>query len=59
LHETTGDKFPQWRGNIFAGGLVGQQIARLTMDGRRVVSQELIVRNMGRVRDVRLEPSVR
>jgi glucose/arabinose dehydrogenase len=52
----TGDKFPQWRGNIFAGGLVGQQIARLTMDGRRVVSQELIVRNMGRVRDIRQGP---
>ena len=52
----TGDRFPQWRGNLFVGGLAGQQLARLTMDGRRVVSEETLVRGMGRIRDVRQGP---
>ena len=52
----TGDKFPQWRGNIFAGGMNGQQLSRLTLDGQRVVSQELLVQRMGRIRDVRQGP---
>ena len=29
----TGDRFPRWRGNIFVGGMVGQQLDRLTLDG--------------------------
>jgi glucose/arabinose dehydrogenase len=52
----TGERFPQWRGNLFVGGLAGQQLARLTMDGRRVVSEETLVRGMGRIRDVRQGP---
>ena len=27
----TGDRFPQWKGNLFVGGMVGQQLARLTL----------------------------
>jgi aldose sugar dehydrogenase len=49
----TGDRFPQWRGNMFAGGMVGQQLARLTLQGQRVVSEETLVPQMGRIRDVR------
>ena len=49
----TGERFPQWRGNIFAGGMVGQQLARLTMLGQRVTSAETLVPQMGRIRDVR------
>jgi glucose/arabinose dehydrogenase len=52
----TGDRFPEWRGNIFVGGLAGQQIARLTMNGQRVVSEETIVQGRGRVRDIRQGP---
>ena len=52
----TGDKFPQWKGNMFAGGMNGQQLSRLTLDGQRVVSQELLVQRMGRIRDVRQGP---
>lgn len=49
----TGDRFPQWRGNIFVGGMVGQQLARLTLQGQRVVNEETLVPQMGRIRDVR------
>ena len=52
----TGNRFPQWRGNLFAGGMVGQQLARLTLDGQRVVNRETLVPQMGRIRDVRQGP---
>ncbi len=53
----TGDRFPQWRGNIFVGGMAGQQISRLTLDGnKRVSSKELLVQGRGRIRDVRQGP---
>ena len=52
----TGDLFPAWKGNIFAGGLAGQQIARLTLDGQRVVQEETLLQGMGRVRDIRQSP---
>ena len=49
----TGDRFPAWRGNIFVGGMAGQQLARLTMDGQVVKIEETLVHGMGRIRDVR------
>ncbi len=52
----TGDKFPGWRGNFFVGGLNGQQVARLTLDGQRVRSEETLVQGVGRIRDIRQGP---
>ena len=53
----TGERFPEWRGNIFVGGMAGQQLSRLTLDARgRVVSEETLVRQRGRIRDVRQGP---
>jgi glucose/arabinose dehydrogenase len=52
----TGDRFPQWRGNLFVGGMVGEQLARLTLEGQRVVNQETLAQRMGRIRDVRQGP---
>jgi glucose/arabinose dehydrogenase len=52
----TGDRFPQWRGNLFVGGLAGEQLARLTLDGRQVVNEETLVQRLGRIRDVRQGP---
>ena len=54
----TGDRFPGWKGNLLAGGLAGEQIARLTMspDGKQVLSEETILQGMGRVRDIRQGP---
>ena len=49
----SGDRFPGWKGDIFAGGLAGEQIARLTMDGQRVLSEETLVQRLGRIRDIR------
>jgi len=52
----TGDKFPEWQGNLLAGGLAGQRIDRLTVEDGRVVASETILQGMGRVRDIRQGP---
>ena len=52
----SGDRFPEWRGNLFVGGMAGQMLARLTLDGQRVVGEETLVPQMGRIRDVRQGP---
>jgi glucose/arabinose dehydrogenase len=54
----TGDKFPGWYGSIFAGGLAGEQVARLHMsdDYREVIVEETLAYDMGRIRDVRQGP---
>jgi aldose sugar dehydrogenase len=52
----TGDRFPRWQGNLFVGGMAGEQLARLELDGTRVVHEETLLRGMGRIRDVRQGP---
>jgi glucose/arabinose dehydrogenase len=52
----SGSAFPEWRGNIFAGGMAGQQLARLTLDGQAVIAEETLVQGLGRIRDVRQGP---
>ena len=49
----TGDKFPGWRGSVFSGGMSGEVLVRLTLDGQRVVGEELLAQRRGRIRDVR------
>ena len=51
-----GDKFPEWKGSIFAGGLVGEQLARFDRKGTQVTLGDVLVRNRGRIRDVREGP---
>lgn len=53
----TGDLFPAWRGNLFVGALAGQLIARLELDGDKVVKEERLLRELReRIRDVRQGP---
>lgn len=52
----TGDKFPEWQGSVLAGGMAGEQLVRLTLDGQRAELAEILVRRQGRVRDVRQGP---
>lgn len=51
----TGALFPDWRGSLLAGALVGQGIVRLTLDGERVTGEERI-RLGARIRDVKIGP---
>ena len=54
----TGSRFPMWHGNVFAGGMAGEQLARLTLseDGARVITEETLLPGIGRIRDVRQGP---
>lgn len=53
----SGRAFPAWQGNVFAGALKFQLIARLTVDNGRIVSEErLLEGEYGRIRDVRQGP---
>lgn len=51
-----GDAFPAWKRQFFAGALAQQEVRRLKVENRRVVEQEVILKNAGRVRDVRAGP---
>jgi glucose/arabinose dehydrogenase len=50
----TGDRFPEWRGNAFVGGLKSKQLSRLELDGDKVVREEVLLRDVidQRIRDV-------
>ncbi|PCH59102.1 MAG: hypothetical protein COC19_07615 [SAR86 cluster bacterium] len=54
----SGDKFPSWQGNIFVGGLAGQQIARVSLkdDNKTIAGEETLLNGYGRVRDIRQGP---
>ena len=47
-----GFAFPQFKGNFFFGCLRGERLIRVTLDGRRVLSQEDLITKYGRIRDV-------
>ncbi|MEM1157062.1 MAG: PQQ-dependent sugar dehydrogenase [Verrucomicrobiota bacterium] len=51
-----GDQFPAWNHHLFTGGLAAQELWRLETDGGKVVDRELVLKNQGRVRDVRASP---
>lgn len=50
-----GDRFPEWKGNIFSGGLKGEQVRRIILDGETVIGEEKLTIG-SRVRDVREGP---
>jgi glucose/arabinose dehydrogenase len=41
---------------MFVGGMNGQQLVRLTLNGTRITGREALVEQMGRIRDVRQSP---
>ena len=52
-----GDRFPGWRGDLFAGALAGRHLRRVQLDGERAVAEEVLLnRRVGRVRDVKQGP---
>ena len=52
-----GDEFPWWRGSAFVGGMVGQQLGRVTLEGTDALGVETLLQGeLGRIRDVREGP---
>ena len=53
----TGEAFPHWQGNLFVGALAHRHLARLVLEGDKVVHEEQLLRRLGkRIRDVRQGP---
>jgi glucose/arabinose dehydrogenase len=56
----TGTLFPRWRGSLFVGSLKEMHLARLTVDGTRVIGEERLLTDLQpkaqRIRDVRQGP---
>ncbi|HYG25403.1 MAG TPA: PQQ-dependent sugar dehydrogenase [Caulobacteraceae bacterium] len=51
------DLFPAWKGSLFIGGMKPPHLARLTLDGYRVVGEERLLEDLGlRIRDVNVGP---
>jgi glucose/arabinose dehydrogenase len=49
----SGDRYPGWQDtSLFVGGLAGQALRRLQIDGHSVTAQEVVFDQFGRVRDV-------
>jgi aldose sugar dehydrogenase len=52
-----GAAFPEWRGDLFVGALRSRLLARLELDGEKVVAEErLLEGEIGRIRDVEVGP---
>ena len=52
-----GDRFPDWKGDLFVGALRGRHLRRIELDGEKVVEQEELLEDLKeRIRDVRNGP---
>jgi glucose/arabinose dehydrogenase len=52
-----GALFPQWRGDVFLGALVGKRLVRLHLEGGRVKEEENLLMDRGkRIRDIHQGP---
>lgn len=52
----TSDKYPQWQGNVLIGSLKFGYIVMLTLDGVKVVKEEIVKDKLTRVRNIRQGP---
>jgi glucose/arabinose dehydrogenase len=54
----TGDKFPNWKGNLFVGGMSAnyRQLVRFSVNGTVVTNREPLLVREYRIRDVRQGP---
>ncbi len=48
----TGKQFPQWQNQLFLAALAGQEVRRIELKDNQVVAQEVIFKNLGRIRHI-------
>jgi glucose/arabinose dehydrogenase len=51
-----GNKYKGWEGNLVAGSLRFKYLNRCQLKGNKVVHEEILFKNIGRLRDVRMAP---
>jgi aldose sugar dehydrogenase len=53
----TGDAFPEWKGDLFVGGLKVRSLVRVELNGNEVEGEERLLTDLGwRIRDVAQSP---
>jgi glucose/arabinose dehydrogenase len=52
----TGERFPTWRNRLLIATLAQQQLKLLRLENGRVIREDLLLENMGRIRDVIVGP---
>lgn len=52
----TGKMFSKWRNNLLVGALAFEEIRRLVVNDNKVTEQEMILKGVGRVRDLKIGP---
>ncbi|KZN37932.1 hypothetical protein N480_14405 [Pseudoalteromonas luteoviolacea S2607] len=53
----TGNRFSQWQGDLFVGSLAKTQLHRLRIKNDQVIEDEIILKGLGRIRDVVTAPT--
>jgi glucose/arabinose dehydrogenase len=48
----TSNKFKSWKGNLLVGGLVSQKLIRCVVRGNKIIEEDVLLSNSGRVRNV-------
>jgi glucose/arabinose dehydrogenase len=48
----SGDLFPKWKNNLFVASLAAEELRRLEVRGGEVSKQEILFKNLGRIRHV-------
>ena len=51
-----GNKFLKWNHNLFVTSLKMEELFRFVIDGKKVLHQELILKDIGRLRDIKVGP---
>lgn len=52
----TGNRYKGWEGNLLTGSLRFQYLNRSVMKDNKVIKEEILFKNIGRLRDVRMAP---
>jgi aldose sugar dehydrogenase len=52
----TGNRYKGWEGDLLVGSLRFKFLSKLKMDGDRIVGEEKLLKNIGRLRDVKMGP---
>ena len=50
----TGDKYPAWKGDLLVGSLRFKYLNRCKMENGKVVKEEILLENLGRLRNVQM-----
>lgn len=52
----TSNKYPNWQGNLLVGSLKFGQVIMLTLNGNKIVKEEIVKDNLTRVRNIKQGP---